>query len=188
MHLLPEGAWPHDGRDARLATACHLQVAVDADSGRVVVVSAHRQPGKGAAGQAVQSANLVLGLPETAGLPSNGSRTVSVTARAAGLPGRRRRRRAQGQRRRRRRPGRQRRPGRTRPPAVFTANRVKAAPVLWSQQVLRDGRVDAVVLNSGGANACTGPDGFQDTHATAEQVADGARLSAPATSRSARPA
>jgi len=54
---------------------------------------------------------------------------------------------------------------------VFTANRVKAAPVLWSQQVLGDGRVDAVVLNSGGANACTGPAGFQDTHATAEWAA-----------------
>jgi glutamate N-acetyltransferase/amino-acid N-acetyltransferase len=54
---------------------------------------------------------------------------------------------------------------------VFTANRVKAAPVLWSQQVLRGGRVRAVVLNSGGANACTGPAGFQDTHATAEHVA-----------------
>ncbi|MET9340532.1 MULTISPECIES: bifunctional glutamate N-acetyltransferase/amino-acid acetyltransferase ArgJ [unclassified Nonomuraea] len=55
---------------------------------------------------------------------------------------------------------------------VFTANRVKAAPVLWSQQVLAGGRVRAVVLNSGGANACTGPEGFQDTHATAEKVAE----------------
>ncbi len=54
---------------------------------------------------------------------------------------------------------------------VFTANRVKAAPVLWSQQVLKAGEVTAVVLNSGGANACTGPIGFQDTHATAEKVA-----------------
>jgi len=54
---------------------------------------------------------------------------------------------------------------------VFTANKVKAAPVLWSQQVLRAGIVRAVVLNSGGANACTGPQGFQDTHATAEFVA-----------------
>ena len=54
---------------------------------------------------------------------------------------------------------------------VFTGNRVKAAPVVWSQQVVRDGRVDAVVLNSGGANACTGPAGFQDTHATAEWMA-----------------
>jgi glutamate N-acetyltransferase/amino-acid N-acetyltransferase len=55
--------------------------------------------------------------------------------------------------------------------AVFTSNRVKAAPVLWSEQVLRTGRLTAVVLNSGGANACTGPDGFADTHATAEAVA-----------------
>ncbi|MFJ5309565.1 bifunctional glutamate N-acetyltransferase/amino-acid acetyltransferase ArgJ [Streptomyces sp. NPDC088350] len=55
---------------------------------------------------------------------------------------------------------------------VFTSNRVKAAPVLWSEQVLKGGQVSAVVLNSGGANACTGPKGFQDTHATAEKVAD----------------
>jgi glutamate N-acetyltransferase/amino-acid N-acetyltransferase len=54
---------------------------------------------------------------------------------------------------------------------VFTRNRVKAAPVLWSEQVLRGGVVRAVVLNSGGANACTGPAGFADTHATAEHVA-----------------
>ena len=55
--------------------------------------------------------------------------------------------------------------------AVFTSNRVKAAPVLWTQQVVRGGRVRAVALNSGGANACTGPLGFQDTHATAERLA-----------------
>ncbi|MFE0104224.1 bifunctional glutamate N-acetyltransferase/amino-acid acetyltransferase ArgJ [Streptomyces sp. NPDC059009] len=55
---------------------------------------------------------------------------------------------------------------------VFTSNRVKAAPVLWSEQVLKGGQVAAVVLNSGGANACTGPQGFQDTHATAEKVAE----------------
>jgi glutamate N-acetyltransferase / amino-acid N-acetyltransferase len=54
---------------------------------------------------------------------------------------------------------------------VFTTNKVKAAPVLWSQQVLKERRLRAVVLNSGGANACTGPEGFQDTHATAEKVA-----------------
>jgi glutamate N-acetyltransferase / amino-acid N-acetyltransferase len=54
---------------------------------------------------------------------------------------------------------------------VFTRNRVKAAPVLWSQQVLTTGQLRAVILNSGGANACTGPPGFQDTHATAEAVA-----------------
>ncbi|MGW4724675.1 bifunctional glutamate N-acetyltransferase/amino-acid acetyltransferase ArgJ [Streptomyces sp. S1] len=55
---------------------------------------------------------------------------------------------------------------------VFTSNRVKAAPVVWSRQVLADGELTAVVLNSGGANACTGPQGFQDTHATAEKVAE----------------
>ena len=54
---------------------------------------------------------------------------------------------------------------------VFTRNKVKAAPVLWTQQVLTTGRLRAVVLNSGGANACTGAGGFQDTHATAEAVA-----------------
>ncbi|MBO1416785.1 bifunctional glutamate N-acetyltransferase/amino-acid acetyltransferase ArgJ [Streptomyces sp. FH025] len=61
---------------------------------------------------------------------------------------------------------------------VFTANRVKAAPVLWSEQVLKGGQVSAVVLNSGGANACTGPLGFQDTHATAEKVAEELKLNA----------
>jgi glutamate N-acetyltransferase / amino-acid N-acetyltransferase len=53
---------------------------------------------------------------------------------------------------------------------VFTANRVKAAPVLWTEQVIKGGRVRAVVLNSGGANACTGPAGFGDTHHTAERL------------------
>jgi glutamate N-acetyltransferase / amino-acid N-acetyltransferase len=61
---------------------------------------------------------------------------------------------------------------------VFTTNRVKAAPVLWSQQVLADGQLRAVILNSGGANACTGPDGFADTHRTAELVADAIGVSA----------
>ncbi|MYW10911.1 bifunctional glutamate N-acetyltransferase/amino-acid acetyltransferase ArgJ [Streptomyces sp. SID2563] len=55
---------------------------------------------------------------------------------------------------------------------VFTSNRVKAAPVLWSEQVVKGGEISAVVLNSGGANACTGPQGFQDTHATAEKAAE----------------
>ena len=54
--------------------------------------------------------------------------------------------------------------------AVFTTNKVVAAPVIWSRQVAKDGIVRAVVLNSGGANACTGPQGFADTHKTAEHV------------------
>jgi glutamate N-acetyltransferase/amino-acid N-acetyltransferase len=56
---------------------------------------------------------------------------------------------------------------------VFTANRCKANPVLWSQEVVKDGVVRAVVLNSGGANCYTGADGFRTTHAVAEQVAAG---------------
>ena len=59
--------------------------------------------------------------------------------------------------------------------AVFTTNRVKAAPVLWSEQVIKDGRLRAVVLNSGGANACTGPAGFADAHQTAELAANALR-------------
>ena len=55
--------------------------------------------------------------------------------------------------------------------AVFTSNRIKAAPVMWSQQCIATGQSRAVVLNSGGANACTGPEGFADTHHTAEHVA-----------------
>jgi glutamate N-acetyltransferase/amino-acid N-acetyltransferase len=55
---------------------------------------------------------------------------------------------------------------------VFTTNRVKAAPVVWSERVLADGQLRAVILNSGGANACTGPAGFADTHRTAELVAE----------------
>ncbi|MFF4323696.1 bifunctional glutamate N-acetyltransferase/amino-acid acetyltransferase ArgJ [Streptomyces sp. NPDC001568] len=55
---------------------------------------------------------------------------------------------------------------------VFTSNRVQAAPVRWSREVLADGRISAVVLNSGGANACTGPAGAEDTRVTAELTAD----------------
>ena len=56
--------------------------------------------------------------------------------------------------------------------AVFTTNKVEAAPVTWSRQVVKDLQVSAVILNSGGANACTGPEGFADTHMTAEHTAD----------------
>lgn len=61
--------------------------------------------------------------------------------------------------------------------AVFTSNRVVGAPVVWSRQVVQDGVVSAVVLNSGGANVATGPEGFQDSHATAEKVAAGLGVS-----------
>jgi glutamate N-acetyltransferase/amino-acid N-acetyltransferase len=57
--------------------------------------------------------------------------------------------------------------------AVFTTNKFAAAPVIWSRQIRLGGEARVVVLNSGGANACTGPPGFADTHATAELVAAG---------------
>ena len=56
--------------------------------------------------------------------------------------------------------------------AVFTSNRAKANPILWSQQVIQDGVVEAIVLNSGGANCFTGAFGFQTTHQTAERAAE----------------
>ncbi|HIY25510.1 MAG TPA: bifunctional glutamate N-acetyltransferase/amino-acid acetyltransferase ArgJ [Candidatus Brachybacterium merdigallinarum] len=62
--------------------------------------------------------------------------------------------------------------------AVFTANRVQAAPVVWSRRAVADGRSRLVVLNSGGANACTGPEGAADTRATAEHAADALDISA----------
>jgi N-acetyl-gamma-glutamyl-phosphate reductase len=67
VHVLPEGVWPHTAATLG-SNSCHLQATVDADSGRVIVVSAIDNLGKGAAGQAVQCANLMFGLPETAGL------------------------------------------------------------------------------------------------------------------------
>ena len=153
-------------------TALHLQVAVDADAGRLVVVGAIDNLGKGAAGQAraerqpdarasrrppacpierrsapmsVTAAAGFRAAGVAAGLKASGgptSRWWSTTARS------------------------------TPPPAVFTAQpgQGRAGAVVRSR-CSPSGRLRAVVLNSGGANACTGPDGFADTHATAEQVA-----------------
>jgi N-acetyl-gamma-glutamyl-phosphate reductase len=71
IRVLAQGQWPHTAATTG-SNACHLQAGVDDDSGRIVVVSALDNLGKGAAGQAVQCANLMLGLPETAGLSANG--------------------------------------------------------------------------------------------------------------------
>jgi N-acetyl-gamma-glutamyl-phosphate reductase len=71
VHLLPEGRWPTTAATVG-SNAVHLQAAVDAHAGRCVVVAALDNLGKGAAGQAVQAANLMLGLPETAGLTAQG--------------------------------------------------------------------------------------------------------------------
>ena len=69
--VLPDGLWPHTAATAG-SNSCQLQVAVDCDAGRVVVIAAIDNLGKGAAGQALQNANLMLGLPETAGLSIDG--------------------------------------------------------------------------------------------------------------------
>jgi N-acetyl-gamma-glutamyl-phosphate reductase len=73
VHVLPEGQWPRTAATLG-SNSCHLQATVDGDSGRVLVVSALDNLGKGAAAQAVQNANLVLGLSETAGLSASGVR------------------------------------------------------------------------------------------------------------------
>ena len=73
VHLLPEGTWPHTAATLG-SNSCHLQATVDQDSGRLLVVSALDNLGKGAAGQALQNGNLLLGLPETAGLSVSGVR------------------------------------------------------------------------------------------------------------------
>ena len=169
VYLLPEGEWPQTGATLG-SNSVHLQVAFDEHAGRIVVVSALDNLTKGAAGQAIQNANIALGFDETTALPVRRSHTVSVTAakgfRAAGVvagikPSGRSdvalvvndgpQRDAAG---------------------VFTGNRIKAAPVLWSQQVVKGGKVAAVVLNAGNANACTGALGFQHAHRTAEEVAE----------------
>jgi N-acetyl-gamma-glutamyl-phosphate reductase len=67
VRVLPDGVWPRTAATLG-SNACHLQATVDGDSGRIIVVSAIDNLGKGAAGQAVQCANLMLGLPETTGL------------------------------------------------------------------------------------------------------------------------
>ena len=139
------------------ANTAHLQLARRRVGRPGRLVAAIDNLIKGTAGGAIQSTNLALGLPRDRRPPDRRSRPVSDTSRS-GLPGRRRHRRPQGERQAGPRPRRQRRP---RPPAaaVFTSNRVVAAPVVWSRQVVADGALDAVVLNSGGANACTGPRG-----------------------------
>ena len=70
--VLPDGQWPHTAATSG-SNSCHLQVAVDIDAGRVVVIAAIDNLGKGAAGQALQNANLMLGLPEGAGLAIDGT-------------------------------------------------------------------------------------------------------------------
>ena len=168
MHVLPEGQWPQT-QSVLGSNAVHLQVAVDEAARRLVVVGAVDNLAKGTGGAAVQCLNLAAGLDESLGLSTVGLAPMSVTHpagfRAAGVGA-----------------GLKDSGGRDvalvvndgprhDSASVFTANRCLANPVLWSQEVVKDGVVRAVVLNSGGANCYTGPEGFQTTHATAERVA-----------------
>ena len=130
VHLLPEGAWPTTAATLG-ANTVHLQVTVDPDARRLVVVAAIDNLTKGTAGGAVQCMNLALGLPETAGLPTDRGRAVSVDRPPQGFRAAGRRGRAQVRRRcldlalvvndgpAHAAAG------------VFTRNKVKAAPVLW---------------------------------------------------------
>ena len=170
VHLLPEGQWPQT-KAVLGANAVHLQVAVDERAGRLVAVARDRQPHQGHRRRRVQCMNLALGLDETTGLTTR-REWRRERHPPAGLP------RPPASPRASSRPGGQDvalvvndGPG-VRAAAVFTANRCKANPVLWSEQVVKDGVVRAVVLNSGGANCYTGPEGFQTTHAVAERVAE----------------
>ena len=168
VHLLPEGQWPTTAQVLGANTVA-LQIAVDPDAGRLVVVAAVDNLTKGTGGRGAPVRQPRPRPARDHRPPARRSRAVSVTAPkgfsaagvAAGL-------KSSGD-----------------PDvavvlnhgpddaaaAVFTTNRFPAAPVLWSRQVLAGERARAVVLNSGGANACTGPEGFQDTHATAEHAA-----------------
>ena len=135
----PRASWPSTAATLG-ANTVHLQVTVDADARRLVAVAAIDNLTKGTAGGAVQCMNLALGLPETTGPAADGSRAVTrhdapegfrAAGVAAGL-------KASGAPRPR--PRRQRRPGARRRRACSPRNQVKAAPVLWSQQVLTGGR------------------------------------------------
>ncbi len=170
VDLLPEGQWPATAA-VYGSNAVQVQVAHDpAIKYRIVVVCAIDNLAKGTRGRRPPEHEHRPRAPRGHRTFDDRSRTVSVTAAqgfsAAGIAAGIKesgnpdlalvvnhgpRRAAAG---------------------VFTSNRVKAAPVLWSEQVLKGGEVTAVVLNSGGANACTGPQGFQDTHATAEKAAE----------------
>ena len=150
----------------------------------VIAISAIDNLTKGTAGGAVQSMNIALGLPEEprAFPRSESHRDARDRSADDGVHSGRRQPQPPGRHGSRITAGpRNQRPDlalvvnngpRRAAAGVFTSNRVKAAPVLWSEQVLKGGEVTAVVLNSGGANACTGPKGFQDTHATAEKAAE----------------
>ena len=169
VHLLPEGQWPHT-KAVQGSNHVALQLAFDEHAGRVIVSCAIDNLAKGTAGGAIQSMNIALGLdgdrrPDPAGscpvsvTAAQGFRAAGVTAglKASGKPGRR--------------AGGQRRPVHGRGGRLHHQTAWRRPRCTGPAQAISDGRADAVVLNSGGANACTGAEGFQNTHATAEKAA-----------------
>ena len=169
MQLLPEGEFPRTA-DVLGANTALMGLAIDRAANRVVVVTAVDNLVKGTAGAAdpvqehrarpprgdrafhrERSRAVTVTAPQgfeaagvAVGLKSSGKPDVAVVVNRGPL-----------------------KVG----AAVFTCNRAKANPIIWSQQVIQDGVVEAIVLNSGGANCFTGSFGFQTTHQTAEKAA-----------------
>ncbi len=177
--VLPEGIAPELSR-VQGTDAAEIGVFTDRATGTGIVVCALDNLGKGAAGQAVQNANLALGLPETAGPAALGSPGMSVTA-AKGFT-------AAGVRAGIRRSAKDLAVVRSTVPAVgaamWTVNQVLAAPVVVSKQHLAVAEPQAIVINSGVANAATGERGELDALATAAEAGAAAR---PLRRRGARP-
>ena len=166
VHLLPEGVAPELAR-VQETDAAELGVFEDRATGKAIVICALDNLGKGAAGQAVQNANLALGLEETAGLRLQGVSGVSVTAAqgfvASGVHC--------GIRKTRNDLALVRSTVPATGAAMFTVNRMQAAPVVLSKQHLEHAQPQAVVVNSGNANAATGEQGMRDAQATAAATA-----------------
>ena len=163
--VLPEGIAPELSR-VQGTDAAEIGVFTDRATGTGIVVCALDNLGKGAAGQAVQNANLALGLPETAGPEALGSPGMSVTA-AKGFA-------AAGVRAGIRRSAKDLAVVRSTVPAVggamWTVNQVLAAPVVVSKEHLAVAEPQAIVINSGVANAATGERGELDALATAAEA------------------
>ena len=166
VHVLPEGVAPELAR-VQETDAAELGVFEDRATGKAIVICALDNLGKGAAGQAVQNANLALGLEETAGLRLQGVLGVSVTAAqgfvASGVHC--------GIRKTRNDLALVRSTAPATGAAMFTVNRMQAAPVVLSKQHLEHAQPQAVVVNSGNANAATGEQGMRDAQATAAATA-----------------
>ena len=176
VHVLPAGQFPRSG-DTTGANTALIGLAIDEAAGRVVVVSAIDNLVKGTAGAADPVREPRARIRRDPRPPGERGRAVSVTALPKGFE-------AAGIAAGLKSSGNAdlalvvNRGPLQNAAAVFTSNRAKANPIIWSQQVIADGTVSAIVLNSGGANCFTGAEGFQTTHATAEAVGEALGVSA----------